>query len=58
MHAAIILPRHKNLVAWGLSLPYFIQGEEGVACMSNDYYGINYNLQLKAADDWLPQAGD
>jgi len=43
MHAAIILTRHKNLVAWGLSLPYCIQGEEGVACMSN-YSGINYDL--------------
>ena len=31
MHAAIILTRHKNLVAWGLSLPYCIQGGRG--CM-------------------------
>jgi len=29
MHAAIILTRHKNLVAWGLSLPYCIQGGRG-----------------------------
>jgi len=44
MHAAIILTGHKNLVAWGLSLPYCgIQGGEGVACMSN-YSVINYDL--------------
>ena len=42
MHAAIILTRHKNLVAWGLSLPYCIEGEEGVACMSN--YSGRYKL--------------
>ena len=44
MHAAIILTRHKNLVAWGLSLLDCTQGEEGVACMSIEYYGINYDL--------------